>query len=130
MKLAHLLEDKTDDLLSRMIFLRSYIGEHNLACEVELIDDQLVLQDSTGKRMTVDDEMLKSLNSSTEAYYYARDVIKGRFEMGEPVIAKNMYSAYAYARKIIKGRFELGEKVIMSDDFYTKLYEKFLKGKQ
>jgi hypothetical protein len=68
MKLAHLLEDKTDDLLDHLVFLRSYIGEHNLNFEVELIDDQLVLQDCTGKRMTVDDRMLDALDSSPEAF--------------------------------------------------------------
>jgi hypothetical protein len=52
-------------------------------------------------------------------YDYARDVIKRRFELGEPVIATNVYYSYHYARDVIKGRFELGEPAIAADANYT-----------
>lgn len=56
------------------------------------------------------------------SYCYARDVLKGRFELGEDAIAKGcpVYS-YEYA-KIIKGRFEKGEASIAQDGMYACLY--------
>jgi hypothetical protein len=41
--------------------------------------------------MTVDDDMLKALASPLAAYMYARDVIKDRFELGEPMIAAGVF---------------------------------------
>ena len=49
---------------------------------------------------------------SEASYYYAVRVIKGRFELGEPAIAKNPEYSLMYAEGIIKGRFELGEPAI------------------
>ena len=46
------------------------------------------------------------------SYHYAKDVLKGRFELGEPIIAQCAHHAYHYARNVLKGRFELGEPVI------------------
>jgi hypothetical protein len=43
------------------------------------------------------------------------DVIEGRFELGEPVIAKHAGWAYAYAMDVIKGRFKQGEPAIAKD---------------
>jgi hypothetical protein len=38
------------------------------------------------------------------SYIYARDFIKGRFELGENAIAKDTEYSYYYAKEIIKGK--------------------------
>jgi hypothetical protein len=49
------------------------------------------------------------------SYYYAEDVLKGRFELGEPAIAKSAEYSYLYARDVLKGKFPLGEPAIKRD---------------
>jgi hypothetical protein len=46
-------------------------------------------------------------------HFYAKRVLEGRFELGEPIIATSSEYVYHYARDVIKGRFELGEPVIL-----------------
>ena len=55
------------------------------------------------------------LNSPEACYYYARDVLKTRFETGEKVIATDVLYSYWYARDVLKTRFEAGEKIIATD---------------
>ena len=40
------------------------------------------------------------------AYWYARDVIKGRWPEAEGIIRTDPYCAYRYALDVIKGRWE------------------------
>lgn len=47
------------------------------------------------------------------AFYYARDIIKGRWIEAEPYIMKGTYFAYWYAKMIIKGRWLEAEPYIM-----------------
>ena len=56
------------------------------------------------------------------AFCYARDVIKGRFELGEPVIAQDHKWAYMYAAYVLEGRFELGEPIIAKNAQYAYYY--------
>ena len=56
--------------------------------------------------------------------YYARDVIKGRFELGEPSIATKAEYSFLYALWVLNGRFELGENSISSANNYKLNYEK------
>jgi len=56
------------------------------------------------------------------SYSYARDVIKGRWELVEPNISKNACWSYWYAKHIIKGRWELAEPAISKDAEYSYLY--------
>ena len=64
------------------------------------------------------------------SYYYAGDVVKDRFVLGEPVIATNALYSYRYALAVIKGRFELGEPVVATDAYYSYMYAKnVLKGR-
>jgi hypothetical protein len=59
------------------------------------------------------------------SYYYARDVIGGRWPRGEAAIAKDpqdAYFAYLYARDVLKGRFPKGEPAIAKDNYYAPLY--------
>ena len=53
--------------------------------------------------------------SPNNAFYYARDVLKGPFPAGEEVIAKNIDFAYYYVRDILKGPFPAGEEAISKD---------------
>jgi hypothetical protein len=125
MKLKLLLEDK----LEQLIKLQAYVGEYNVSCEVELIDDDLVALMHTSTRYVVDDKMLAALQTAKGAYDYARNVIVGRFELGEPVIAKDVHYAYSYACDVIKGKFELGESKILKS-IYAEDYKLLLRPKQ
>jgi hypothetical protein len=58
------------------------------------------------------------------AQYYAEDVIRGRFPEGEAAIATVPAPAYYYARDIIGGRFPEGEAAIAKDPPYAELYLK------
>ena len=61
------------------------------------------------------------------AYRYARDVIEGRFEEAEPVIARDAYYAYYYARDVIKDRFHEAEPVIAQDAEYKDDYNNLMR---
>jgi hypothetical protein len=58
------------------------------------------------------------------AYWYAKDVLDGRFPEGEAAIATDPYWAHWYALNVIKGRFPEGEAVIATD---PKCSEQYLK---
>jgi hypothetical protein len=66
----------------------------------------------SGTRYVVDTEMLTVLQSVEDAYDYVYDE-NVRFELGESMIAKDAHYSYWYARDVIKGRFELGEPKIL-----------------
>jgi hypothetical protein len=46
------------------------------------------------------------------AYFYARYVLKDRFEKGEDAIATDAHYAFMYATNVTRGRFEKGEDAI------------------
>jgi hypothetical protein len=46
------------------------------------------------------------------AYYYAKNIIKGRWTEGEKIIATDAFYASLYALNIIKGRWAEAEKII------------------
>jgi len=56
------------------------------------------------------------------SYRYARDVIKGKWKLGEPVISQDAFRSYCYATDVIKGRFILGESAISKNDEYSYWY--------
>jgi len=62
------------------------------------------------------------------SYYYALHVIKGRWELGEPAISQDAYSSYWYAIEVIKGRLPdfMHNRMILSNDEYTKKYVRFI----
>ena len=66
-------------------------------------------------------------NNAEYAYKYAANVIKGEFLAGEPAIAKSAFFSYMYANYVINGRFEKGEKAIFSNPEYANLYTDLLK---
>ena len=57
-----------------------------------------------------------------KAYRYALNVIKGRWPEAESVIATNPYYAYAYAHDVINGRWPEAEARIMTNPYYAYLY--------
>jgi len=64
------------------------------------------------------------------SYYYAKDVLKGRFEMGEDAISKDARYSYLYAIDVFKGRFKTGEKAISKSASYSCYYAEYvLKGR-
>jgi hypothetical protein len=80
------------------------------------------------KTITLEEEL--ALSKPGDAYYYACDVIKGRWPPGEPVITQYAAWAYMYARDVVGGRFPEGEAVIAQDpkcaaDYYNKFYDQF-----
>ena len=56
------------------------------------------------------------------AYSYAKDVLKGQFELGEKAIAKDALNSYSYATQVLNSRFKLGEKAIAKSAKFSYLY--------
>lgn len=81
--------------------------------------------------LTFDDEAVNIIATNPNtAYDYARDFLRGRFELGEPAIAKRAEYAYYYARDVLKSRFKLGEEAIAKSAYYSIMYAgKVLKGR-
>ena len=48
------------------------------------------------------------------SYCYARDVVKGPWKLGEPMISQDALWSKKYARDVIKGRWEMGEEALSS----------------
>ena len=68
--------------------------------------------------------------STPNAYYYSRNVLCGRFELGEPVIAKYPYYSICYARDVLKCRFELAEPIIATHSYFSYWYaDEVVKGR-
>lgn len=61
-------------------------------------------------------------NNASICYMYARDILKGRFELGEELIIKDSEYSYWYARIVLRGRFELGEELISTSSKYSTWY--------
>ena len=60
---------------------------------------------------------------------YARDVLKGRFEVGEEFISTDAHHSLVYAN-ILNKRFELGEEAISGEAYHSFNYAKcVLKGR-
>jgi hypothetical protein len=53
---------------------------------------------------------------------YAKDILKGRFPLGEPAIAKSSHYSYLYAKDVLHGKFPLGEPTIAKSSYYSYLY--------
>jgi len=64
------------------------------------------------------------------SYYYAKHVIKGKWELGEAAISQDALYSCCYAQMAIKGRFILGEAAISKDAYWSYYYAKdVIKGK-
>ena len=69
---------------------------------------------------------LKHKNAPYWLYWYARNVIKGRWPEAEPVIAKNCVVTCGYVYHVIKGRWPEAEPVIAKNLYYACLYARDL----
>jgi hypothetical protein len=68
--------------------------------------------------------------NAKQAFFHARNMLKGRFPEGEAKIATNGFYACEYARNILHGRFPAGEAAIATDANNSYLYARYvLKGR-
>ena len=65
---------------------------------------------------------LKHKQAPFWAYWYAKNVIRGRWIEAEPIIMRSPYRAYRYAKDVIKGRWFEAEPTIMADAEYAYWY--------
>lgn len=90
-------------------------------------NESMTIGSGNNKRLVRTDEV-RSLeillcNNLQYSYMYSRDIIKGRFILGEDVISYDPCYSFEYAKNIVKGRFELGEDIISQDATCKLLYE-------
>jgi hypothetical protein len=65
------------------------------------------------KKGKTDEYLVRAVAKSPKyAGYYAQDILKSPFPLGEPAIAKDSDAAYWYARYVLQGPFPLGEPAI------------------
>lgn len=79
-----------------------------------------------GSSVTSDklEPVLNVIKKSPElAYYYAKNIIEGRWPEGEPAIIKAPDWACMYARDIMHDRWIEAEPVIKTDDYWRSGYE-------
>jgi len=60
--------------------------------------------------------------TAKEAFYYAREVVKGRWPEAEKVIAADPKWAFYYASEVIKERWPEAEAIITSDPDWLNYY--------
>jgi len=62
-------------------------------------------------------------------YYYAINIIKGKWELAEPTISKDTHYSYLYAKYAIKGKLPdfMHNQMILENNEYTKQYIEFIK---
>lgn len=76
------------------------------------------------KRLSASEEHVIIAQDPGWPYWYAKDIIKGRWPEAEPVLAQHPGWAREYARNVIKGRWPEAEPVIASDPDWAHLYAK------
>ena len=98
--------------------LLEFLDNNNL----EIKDGKII-----GKNLKEIDVILKSLSKDPKwSFFYARNVIKGRFPEGEAALASEAEYAYRYAVTVINGRFPEGEAAIATDPKYAFLYALYI----
>ena len=76
------------------------------------------------------EEVLTHKNAPEWAYWYASNVVGGRWPEAEPLILTNIAMTYWYAYNIIKGRWPEAECVILNSSEFSYLYAcNIIKGK-
>lgn len=64
--------------------------------------------------------------SSEYSYYYAKNIINGRFYKAESVIAQDPKWAYHYAKYVIDDAFKIAHQSLIKDSDWGKIYVNFL----
>lgn len=72
------------------------------------------------------EEAIRHSRAPVLAYWYARDVIQGRWPEGEPTIASTPMWAYMYAKNVIGGRWPEAEEAISQDPTVACLYTDYV----
>ena len=62
---------------------------------------------------------------ATDCLLYAVHTLKERFEEAEDIIATDSGASYNYAKDVIKGRWEMGEEAIADSETWIKDYLNF-----
>lgn len=62
------------------------------------------------------------LKNAEYAHSYAANILRGRFLIGEEVIATSSCYSFYYARYVLGTRFPAGEEMILNDPCYRNLY--------
>jgi hypothetical protein len=60
------------------------------------------------------------------SYYYAKDILKGRYYEMESIIMQDSAYAFNYARNVIKGRWIEAEEIIKTNIEYAYQYTKYI----
>jgi hypothetical protein len=60
--------------------------------------------------------------SAEHSYMYAKDILKGPFEVGEEAISKSALYSYCYSSIVLKGPFKAGEAAIATSTMFSYLY--------
>ena len=68
------------------------------------------------------EDVMKSKDAPEYAYWYANNVIKGRWVEFEPLILTDPHWTYMYACDVIKGRWVEAEPIILTDPYWAYLY--------
>jgi hypothetical protein len=72
------------------------------------------------------DEFFGHTRAPEWCYWYARNVLRGRWPEAEPAIAQNPEWAYWYAHNILRGRFPEGEPAIATSPYLSYWYGKYI----
>jgi len=80
----------------------------------------------SGKRIPELEGIL--LKDAVYSYLYAKEIIKGIWELAEPVISQDAFVSYCYAKNVIKGKLPdfMHNQMILENDKYAKEYIEFI----
>lgn len=93
-----------------------------LSSHLPLLDNHEEWEPQDAKTLEPIKHIIKQ--SPANAYYYALNVIKGRWPEAEPWIMKAPYYAYKYAQLFIKGRWPEAEPYIIKNISIANMYVK------
>ena len=119
-----------DDLLTREGRLQWFIKE-TMECSMESFQAAIEEAELAGacendlikiKKLSSWDEFFECEEAAEWSYWYAHDVIKGRWLWGEEVISKSTKYSYQYAKSIIKGPWPMGEEAISKSGEWSYWY--------
>lgn len=65
-------------------------------------------------KLDLNDEILIATKPNL-SYWYAKNILKEKFELGEKIISTSSVYSFLYATEVLKSRFKQGEKTIAED---------------
>ena len=106
----------------------SYELDTNYFCQSSSVYDSLAADNSLDYNFEYEFQQTLKLGveviskDAEYSYYYARNVLRGRFELGETTISKDSLCSVEYARDVIHDRFHMGEESISTDARCSYIY--------